>query len=104
MIYDTDTPSDSAFFGAVAKVGVLLYFLIGASRGETLIPGRYISSDWHTISGSGAWLVCLFPAVWLAGDLVWYVGFPGLGKDQRRVLARSLAFIGFGTFFVAMVI
>lgn len=46
---------------------MLVYFAVGALSSGISIPGR---DGALTLSGQAAWVACLFPLLWLAGDVI----------------------------------
>ncbi|MEO1148804.1 MAG: hypothetical protein AAFY26_24825 [Cyanobacteria bacterium J06638_22] len=101
-MYDSDVPSDLGLIALVPKVLILGYFLYGASVGETQLPGGRLSPDIF-LNGTRAWMACLFPSFWIAGDIVWYTDVVGSNVEHRRVIARVFVVAGFVFLLLALV-
>ncbi|MEM8492891.1 MAG: hypothetical protein AAF756_18910 [Pseudomonadota bacterium] len=101
-MYDSDVPSDLGLIALVPKVLILGYFLYGASVGETQLPGGRLSPDIF-LNGTRAWMACLFPSLWIAGDIVWYTDVVGSNVEHRRVIARVFVVAGFVFLLLALV-
>jgi hypothetical protein len=78
---------------------LLLYFAVGATIGSISIPGREGS---FSLSGTQAWVACLFPFLWFCGDMVrHYPGVP-LSSISRKLVGAILTLFGAGAFFYAI--
>jgi hypothetical protein len=79
---------------------MLCYFLAGALSNGIFIPGR---DGAFMISGQSAWLACLFPLFWLAGDIVRHYPTLDISNISRKIIATSLTLVGVGVFFYAII-
>ncbi len=79
---------------------ILLYFVFGAASNGIFIPD---GDGAFTLSGQAAWLACLFPLLWLTGDIIRH--YPGitLSGAKRKLLAAFLTVVGVVMFFYAVI-
>ena len=79
---------------------ILVYFVVGALSSGISIPGR---NSALTLSGQAAWIACLFPLLWLAGDVIRHYPALAISSAKRKILATLLTITGAGLFFYAVI-
>ncbi|MBQ0760371.1 MAG: hypothetical protein KBT72_11995 [Zhongshania sp.] len=79
---------------------MLAYFVVGALSSGISIPGR---DGALTFSGKAAWIACLFPLLWLVGDVIRHYPAIKLSGAKRKIIATLLTVTGVGLFFYAII-
>lgn len=79
---------------------ILVYFIFGALSSGISIPGR---DSAFTLSGQAAWIACLFPLLWLVGDVIRHYPALTLSGAKRKIIATLLTVTGAGLFFYAVI-
>lgn len=79
---------------------ILAYFVVGALSSGISIPGR---DSAFTISGQAAWIACLFPLLWLVGDVIRHYPALTLSGAKRKIIATLLTVTGAGLLFYAII-
>ena len=77
---------------------MLGYFVVGALSEGIFIPGREGSLS---LLGSSAWLACLFPLLWLTGDLIRHYPNVPMPLKSRNMISTILTVMGVALFFYA---
>ena len=80
---------------------MLVYFVIGALSSGISVPGR---DGALTLSGQAAWIACLFPLLWLVGDVFRHYPAITLFGAKRKIIATLLTVTGAGLFFYAIIL
>jgi hypothetical protein len=79
---------------------MLVYFVVGALSSGISIPGR---DSAFTLAGQAAWIACLFPFLWLAGDVIRHYPALTISSAKRKIIATLLTVTGVGLFFYAII-
>ncbi|EGG95054.1 hypothetical protein IMCC1989_1903 [gamma proteobacterium IMCC1989] len=87
-----------AFIHCAIPFLMLGYFLFGALSEGIVIPGREGSL---ALLGISAWLACLFPLLWLTGDLIRHYPNVPMSTKARNMASTILTVVGALIFFYA---
>ena len=87
-----------AFIHCAIPFLMLGYFLFGALSKGIVIPGREGSL---ALLGISAWLACLFPLLWLTGDLIRHYPNVPMPLKSRNMISTILTVMGVALFFYA---
>lgn len=87
-----------AFLHCAIPFLMLGYFVMGALSDGIFIPGRESSL---ALVGFSAWLACLFPLLWLTGDLIRHYPNIPMSLKARNMTSTVLTVVGVAIFFYA---
>lgn len=99
-MYEGDDATGRRLLVSLPKLLILGYCLHGAINGKIQFPGGPRASDLF-FRDYAAWVVCLFPILWLVADAVWYGKLVGGTLESRRLISRCLVVSAFATLFIA---